>query len=125
MTDQNPRFIDNGDDTITDNLTNLVWSKKTIVVDEDYEDCEKAVAALGEGWRIPTADEQLTIVDRTRYSPAINSDVFPDTHNDWYWTSTECAWDTSAVWVVNFNDGLVYSYHRDDGACVRAVRAGQ
>jgi len=38
----------------------------------------------------------------------------------------QCAWNDSAVWVVNFNGGNVYDGRRDyGGACVRAVRAGQ
>jgi hypothetical protein len=126
MTTQTTRFTDNGDDTITDSKTGLVWSKKTITTDVTCDAAEKAVAAFGKGWRIPTVDELQTIIDRTRYSPAINTDIFPDTHNDWYWTATPCAWDkASAVWIVSFDNGDVYDLRRNNYAYVRAVRAGQ
>lgn len=126
MTQTPTRFTDNGDNTVTDNQTGLVWNKTTIASDVDYADAEKAVAELGEGWRLPTVDELQTIVDRTKYRPAIDAEAFPDTHSDWYWTSTPCAWNDKARWVVYFDYGYVYNYHQDGGlACVRAVRASQ
>ena len=119
------RFIDNGDNTITDTKTCLIWTKNTIAKGVDCDDTEKAVAKLGEGWRVPTLDEMATIVDRTRHSPAIDTEAFPDTANDWYWTSTPCAWNTSAVWVVLFSSGYVGGLDRNFYCCVRAVRSGQ
>jgi hypothetical protein len=112
--------------TVTDTLTGLVWSQNTVASDVTFEDAVKAVEALGEGWRLPTVDELQTIVDRTKYEPAIDTEAFPDTGSDWYWTSTPWARrPESAHWVVNFDYGGVY----DDGfyfnACVRAVRGGQ
>ncbi|MGE4072703.1 MAG: DUF1566 domain-containing protein [Lysobacterales bacterium] len=120
------RFIDNGDNTVTDTKTGLIWTKNTVAKDVDFADAEKAVAELGEGWRIPTVDELATLVDRTRYEPAIDVEAFPDTANDWYWTQTPCAWaEKSAVWVVDFDDGIVLDYYRTFVCCVRAVRSGQ
>lgn len=120
------RFIDNGDNTITDTKTGLIWTKNTVVKDVDFDDAEQAVATLGEGWRLPTVDELATLVDRTRYEPAIDVEAFPDTANDWYWTQTPCAWaETSAVWVVGFSLGLVSGSARGLDGCVRAVRSGQ
>ena len=119
------RFIDNGDNTITDTKTNLIWTKTTVAKDVDFDDAEQAVATLGEGWRLPTLDELQTIVDRKRYNPAINTDAFPDTKSDWYWTSDELAADPAYAWFVDFSGGLVGGYHRDyyHGAFVRAVRS--
>ena len=104
----------------------LEWSK-TLLDGKcvNLADAEKAVAELGEGWRLPTIDELLSIVDRTRHDPAIDTTRFPDTKSDCYWTSTPCAWDTSAVWIVSFYNGYVGSSRRNAGACVRAVRSGQ
>jgi len=116
------RFIQNEDGTITDNETGLTWTKETLAKDVTYDD---VVKVLGEGWRLPTIKELFSLVDHTRPAPAIDVEVFPDTESDWYWSSTPTAWNESAVWVVGFYDGLVYSLHRFDYACVRAVRAGQ
>ena len=119
------RFIDNGDNTITDTKTGLIWAKNTAAKDANFADAEQAVAALGDGWRMPTIDELATLVDRTRYNPAINTEAFPDTESDWYWSSTPHAKYTSAVWVVNFHLGTVGGGLRDLNGCVRAVRSGQ
>ncbi len=89
----------------------------------DYAAAEKAAAALGEGWRLPTRWELESILDLTRHDTAVDTTRFPDTKSAYYWTSTPCAWNTSDVWVVGFGNGYVYGYHRSGGACVRAVRS--
>ncbi|WP_346839795.1 DUF1566 domain-containing protein [Microbulbifer sp. SAOS-129_SWC] len=104
----------------------LEWSD-TLLEGETvtHEEAEKAVAKLGNGWRLPTVDELATLVDRSRHEPAIDTEKFPDTRSRAYWTSTPCAWNDAAVWVVGFGYGGVDYYRRSDYACVRAVRAGQ
>lgn len=101
----------------------LEWSK-TLCGGEKvtYEEAEKACAELGEGWRLPTREELESILDLSRHEPAIDTDKFPDTKSSWYWTSTETACNTSAVWIVDFGDGDVDHDRRYDLACVRAVR---
>jgi len=90
-----------------------------------YDVAEKAVAELGEGWRLPTRQELESILDLSRHDPAIDTDKFPDTKSNYYWTSTPCAWRTSAVWVVDFDGGGVGVNGRSLDCCVRAVRSGQ
>ncbi len=119
----NQRFIDHS--VVTDTKTGLVWTKTTIAKGATFEQAQKAVAALGEGWRLPTVEELFSLVDHTRHEPAIDTDVFPDTEDSCYWTCTPCAWNEAAVWVVGFSSGYVYLLHRYDLGCVRAVRSGQ
>jgi hypothetical protein len=118
------RFIANEDGTTTDTKTGLAWSK-TIAKSINFKAAEQQVSELGEGWRIPTDHELLSIVDRSRHNPAIETEFFPDTESDWYWTSTPCAWNDAAVWVVLFGSGDVYHGPRNYNACVRAVRSSQ
>src|SRR5690242_1841560 len=90
----------------------------------DYDAAEKACAALGEGWRLPTRMELESILDLTRHDLAIDTKRFPDTKSTWYWTSTPCAWAPgAAAWIVDFNSGLANSLNRGNRACVRAVRS--
>jgi hypothetical protein len=104
----------------------LEWSE-TLLDGETatYEEAEKAIVKLGKGWRMPTCEELQSLRDLSRHGPAIDTGKFPDTESLPYWTSTQCAWNDAAVWVVSFHDGYVYLNHRYGGACVRAVRAGQ
>ena len=87
-----------------------------------YAKAEKAVKALGEGWRLPSRQELESLLDLSRHSPAINTDVLPDTRSTWYWTSTPCAWNEDAVWIVHFYYGDVYYTNRSLNGCVRACR---
>ena len=119
------RFIDNGDDTVTDLQTSLVWTKSTAAKDVDHKTAEQKIAELGNGWRLPTSAELFSIADHSKHSPAIDTEAFPDTESDWYWTSTPCAWSDSAVWVVGFGYGGLTYGHRGSYACVRAVRSSQ
>jgi len=104
----------------------LEWSDtlldgETVTLSE----AEEAVAKLGKGWRLPTRQELESLLDLSREDPAIDTSKYPDTKSCAYWTSTPCAWNDAARWVVSFSLGYVYDYHRNLNACVRAVRAGQ
>jgi hypothetical protein len=107
--------------------TGLEWSKTLLDGEKaNFEKAKKVVAELGEGWRLPTREELLTLVDLERHDPCIDTDKYPDTKSTWYWTATPCAWNKeSARWVVDFNDGNVDGNGISHGACVRAVRGGQ
>ena len=106
-------------------VTQLEWSATLCDgKNVDYATAEKACAALGEGWRLPTRQELESILDLTRHKPAINTARFPDTKSDWNWTSTPCAWSPDCAWFVSFNYGDVCFDHRDyNYCCVRAVRS--
>jgi hypothetical protein len=103
----------------------LEWSGTLCDGEEvTYAKAEAACAALGEGWRLPTRQELESILDLSRYNPAIDTERFPDTKSGWYWTSTPCAWSSARAWCVDFGYGYVGDYLRDDYlAFVRAVRA--
>lgn len=104
----------------------LEWTE-TLLGGKDVplEEAEAAVAALGDGWRLPTVTELQSLVDYSRTDPAIDTEKFPDTKSDWYWTGTECAWKKHARWVVNFYYGYVSDDYDGYYACVRACRASQ
>jgi hypothetical protein len=121
------RFVDNGDDTVTDTASGLMWTKATVAKNQTYAQATAAAEQLDvaghKDWRLPTVEELFLLADRTRISPAIDTDAFPDTANDWYWTSTDSAWAPSCAWIVLFHLGYASSLPRSYRACVRAVRS--
>src|SRR5690606_30594747 len=111
------RFTDNGDGTVTDTRTGLMWSRETICTKEvDHKTAGNLCGTLALGghsdWRLPTLQELFSLADHGRYEPAIDTDAFPDTKSDWYWTSTECAWSSVRAWCVDFDSGHVGGGHR-------------
>ena len=66
------RFVDNGDGTIKDNKTGLIWQKRN---SQEKLTFKKAVAYCNslsdnklQPWRVPTANEIRTIFDNNSYS---------------------------------------------------------
>jgi hypothetical protein len=113
-------------DAVAQPAGNLEWSATLLDGKRvDYDAALAAVEALGEGWRLPTRFELESLLDLSRHDPAIDTEKYPDTKSTWYWTSSACAWNDTAVWVVDFGGGHVGSDRRGSFACVRAVRAGQ
>jgi hypothetical protein len=124
-----PRFERQADGTVLDRELGLRWSRTLTDTDGDAERlnfaaAEKACAALGDGWRLPTRRELASLIDDTRHEPAIDVEAFPDTKPNYYWTSTPAAWSPSSpAWLVGFGYGYAGGNHRDGDAFVRAVRS--
>jgi len=122
-------FIDNGDGTVTNTDTGLMWQQygtiETTTWQEALAYCENLDLAGYDDWRLPNVTELQSLVDYERYSPTINTTYFPNTQSSYYWSSTTIANDTSYAWNVDFLDGYVGNYGKSDGHYVRAVRSGQ
>ena len=58
-----------------------------------------------EGWRLPTMEELLSIVDETQSCPTIDPIAFPDTPKGTFWTASPCEDDPNQAWVVDFSIG--------------------
>jgi hypothetical protein len=95
-------FVDNGDSTITDLSTNLMWQKSDDGIIRNWEQAlnyaEKLELAEYNDWRLPNAKELQSIVDYTRapdasdfsqQGPAIDVNFFGVSETEsWFWTST-------------------------------------
>jgi hypothetical protein len=97
-----PRFTDNGD-TITDNLTGLMWYANGTYFDDYWVDAIADIdgATLGthDDWRMPDALELFSLLSDGAADPAVwlNGLGFSNIQDSYYYTSTTCASDTARV----------------------------
>ncbi len=144
------RFVNNGDSTVTDLYTGLMWQRCSI--GQRDADCATGSAStftwwgalqqvldinsVGDlpdnmgytDWRIPNISELLSLVEEACFNPAINLNVFPNTaFNLYYWSTSSSKHPSfsSMAWIVNIYDGFVDVNHRSySGYYVRLVRGG-
>jgi hypothetical protein len=118
---------------VTDGKTGLIWRRCSEGQTWNGSTCagtaltlthEQALAhaQTQTGWRLPNVKELASIADRSRYSPAIDTVVFPDTASTWYWTSTPYAGSAISAWGVFFGTGHVSDGYRSENAQVRLVQ---
>lgn len=119
-------FTNNGDDTITDTGSGLVWQQTDDNVKRTWQDALDYCAASalpGTGWRLPNIKELFSIVDYTKKDPAIDP-IFTGTTRDEYWTSTTYGAGSepwSAIYV-HFLWGSSYRSSKSTTHLVRCVR---
>lgn len=100
-----PRFTENKDGTVTDNLTGLVWLQNAGCFDAlSWEDALKACNCLASpspglsdgskagAWRLPNLFELRSLMDYSEHSPALpDGHPFLNVRNSLYWSSTTVA----------------------------------
>jgi len=136
-----PRFKDNGDGTITDNATGLMWVKdpsqlggvwgtpgnpSDMTWNNAIDNCLALDYAGHNDWRLPNIKELMSIVDYGTWLPSIDVVFFPNTAWSYYWSSTTAFPSTGSAWAVNFMDGSIDYYNTKtiDTFFVRPVRLG-
>ena len=129
------RFTNNGDGTITDNATGLMWASDGIGEGCNWGSLKFWAGAIfwAEGlyfagytdWRLPNSQELYSIVDCSKFEPSIDTNFFPNTKWKYYWSSTTDPHITDYALRVNFGYGTVSGYHKTSSYSVRAVRGGK
>jgi len=76
-------------------------------------------------WRVPTRIELKTITHRGLLGINIDTNYFPNTVQNLYWSSTPYATDVNNALGMSFNDGDDRANHRTNNYRVRLVRSGQ
>ena len=124
-----PRFMDNGDGTITDNLTGLMWLQDANCMSTEYpafdidnisgdgsvpwEKNLTFVSGINDGtyancaagytdWRIPNVNELESLVNAEQSNSAtwLIGEGFTNVETSLYWTSTTYAGSSASVWHV-------------------------
>jgi hypothetical protein len=127
-----PRFTDNGDGTVTDNLTGLIWTRDAnmagrVTWSDAISYCNNLNYAGYTDWRLPNRKELRSLVDYSRYGLALPEDHpftnVSSSYYDSYWSSTTYDPDADHAWSVNMWSGLVNWYDKSDSDYVWPVRA--
>lgn len=129
-----PRFADNGDDTVTDRLTGLDWTKDadpaggfaTWLQGLDFIKTLNRRNYLGHGdWRLPNVKELSSLVNMQPDLAAwLGSRGFRGVRKDYYWTSSTYAASADSAWSVGMYSGIVAGRGKADGGYVWPVRGG-
>ncbi len=104
------RYTNNGDGTVTDDVTGLMWQRTLPNADTFDQNaavmqCQGLSLAGHSDWQLPTYMELVSIVDLAQQSPAIDPVAFPSTPAEIYWSSTPAMDTTSDWWDVSFVNG--------------------
>lgn len=133
-----PSYMDNGDGTITDNVTGLMWQKdmgEKMTYDEAFTAASESRVGGYDDWRVPTIKELYSLIQFTGKVEGEKAiDYFIDTNyfnqplgdissgereiDAQTWTSTEYVGRTmnndETVFGVNFIDGRIKGYPKYD-----------
>jgi hypothetical protein len=145
----NPRFTDNSNGTVIDNLTGLIWLTNancfSAQVWATALTSANALASFACGltdgsvagdWRLPNVREMQSLVHYGFFNPAVPNtagtakwttagDPFTGVQSGFYWSSTTYADGTSDAWGVYLYYGRVNNYDESGTGYVWPVRGGQ
>jgi len=146
----NPRFTDNSNGTVTDNLTGLIWLQNANVAGlRNWVDALTAVENLNrdgtmngtfagdksnggchqKDWRLPNRNELASLTDSSNNNPALPSgysSFFNGVQSDGYWSSDTLKGGIAYAWIVNLSDlGILDTANKAETCYVWPVRAGK
>jgi hypothetical protein len=139
------RFTDNGDGTVTDKASGLMWMRCAIGQEWTGDSCsgeasafawsatETAATAVNESgvhffsdWRVPGLRDLAMIVERECRDPRINLTVFPNTAPAFFWTSSQREDDEEArAYALSFGPEGVELHEKELPHQLRLVRTAQ
>ncbi len=102
-------FVANGDGTVTDITTGLMWQKTDggeMIYDNALAYCKNLALGGYRDWRLPQGMELFSINSFDHLNPAMDTTYFTKTRAEYWWTSEKRADDTTKVWVVNAGGGI-------------------
>ncbi len=104
-----PSYKDNGDGTVTDNNTGLMWQKTDggeMTFENAASFCKSMTLGGHNDWRLPSSHELFSINVFDNVNPALNTTYFTKTAAEYWWTSDLRADYASNVWVTNAGGGI-------------------
>lgn len=131
------RFTDNGNGTVTDNLTGLMWAKDGNLPNATvtWQGALDYIASLNSGaglagfhdWRLPNRKEFFSLIDYSNFVPALpTGHSFANVQSNYYWSSSTYAFDNRSAWLIGMSFGNLNSDTKSSSNYyVWPVRAGQ
>lgn len=133
-----PRFTDNGDGTVTDNLTGLIWLQNAdrggamswAAAVSYCNSLAEDGTVLTDGsvagdWRLPNEKELLSLVDFSQDSPALPAgNPFTAVQTLTYWSSTTNASLSNNAWGIYMASGYTLFTVKTNTNYVWPVRGG-
>ena len=133
----NPRFTDNGDETITDNLTGLIWMKDAdcfgqrswMLALSDCNGLASGSCGVTDGssagdWRLPNKKELISLTHDGYYNPSLSNtagtgkwsqgDPFTNVQFFYYWSSTTAVYNPDLAWGVLMSIAYVDSNNKNN-----------
>ncbi len=130
-----PRFTDNTNGTVTDNLTGLVWLQdascwlnrkwaqalevaNNLSDGDSVNDCGLSDGSNKGDWRLPSLRELQSLINYAYQNPAVSNaagtgrhdnpgDPFFNIQISDYWSSTTHTGNSKSAWFVNFDGGAI------------------
>lgn len=148
---------DDNRNIVIEQTLNLMWQDDESVVnitknwEEAVESCHQLTYLGFHNWRLPDVEELISLIDESRYSPAVNTQ-FKNVFHDRYWTNSTLTRDeylsitgdeyglgrsldalnesinghknmeTKNAWGIGFNGGLELPYDKSEKFHIRCVR---
>ncbi len=123
------RFIDLGNGEVEDSKTGLVWQRCSLGQTWDGTTCTGEASQLtwkqaldkaksmGNGYRLPTVKESMSITENRCDAPALNAEIFANTPRGAmmeniivHWTSTPVVTDGNQAIAFNHGNGSYFIY---------------
>ncbi len=120
-------FTANGDGTVTDATTGLIWQQAEVTPTVTWEGALNYCEALSldgqTDWRLPNIKELRSLNDNTRLNPSINTGFFPGAQAVRYWSSTTQFGHATAAWFADFIDGHTSYIEKTTELPIHCVRS--
>lgn len=112
--------------TVRDTKSKLTWQQNAESPQLSWSAAQtycQNLALDGGGWRMPSANELMSIVDETRQDPSIDTNAFLGTTQNNFWTSSPNKGKTPTMWTIDFfTGGFSYAFDPATLCRVRCVR---
>lgn len=104
-----PFFVVNGNGTVSDTLTGLMWQQADggeMTIENATTYCSTLSLGGYSNWRLPSAHEAFSILNHQNNNPALNTTVFTTSTAEYWWSSDKQANDNAKIWCTNAGGGI-------------------